>query len=220
MERYIYIFTNQFVLLQAHHRPSTSKFMFSNCDSGMTQTSPIAPVSSSPPPPQVTSPLIVSAVCWLVDSSQRDPSLRIVWSLPDQSSPGSSTKRGTSVQTSITAVSPWSRGKRSSLERTGGALVRREIPLYTRSRGARITSPPLAKPLSERRYGGKPCPENRNLRCDPRDQTCITMISINLSSNSFDEISCIVVAFTLFLIYWDVSKSSSMFFIDFKDLRS
>lgn len=44
-----------------------------------------------------------------------------------------------SVQTSITAVSPWSRSKRSSLERTGGALVRREIPLYTRSRGARIT---------------------------------------------------------------------------------
>lgn len=95
MERYIYIFTNQFVLLQAHHRPSTSKSTFSNCDSGMTQTSPIAPVSSPSPPPQVTSPLIVSAVCWLVDSSQRDPSLRIVWSLPDQSSPGSSTKRGT-----------------------------------------------------------------------------------------------------------------------------
>lgn len=60
-----------------------------------------------------------------------------------------------SVQTSITAVSPWSRGKRSSLERTGGALVRREIPLYTRSRGARITSPPPAKLLSEkRRYRG------------------------------------------------------------------
>lgn len=220
MERYIYIFTNQFVLLQAHHRPSTSKSTFSNCDSRMTQTSPIAPVSSPPPPPSY---FPINCLCRLLagrfQPTRSITANRLIFTRSIFPRIFHKT-RYPSVQTSITAVSPWSQGKRSSLERTGGALVRREIPLYTRSRGARITSPPPAKPLSERRYGGEPCPENRNLRCDPRDQTCITMIGINLSSNSFDEISCIVVAFTLFLIYWDVSESSSMFFIDFKDLRS
>lgn len=137
-----------------------SKSTFGNSDSGMTQTSPIAPVSL---PPQLTSPLIVSAVCWLVDSSQRDPSLRNRLIFTRSIFPGIFHKtRCPSVQTSITAVSPWSRGKRSSLERTGGALVRREIPLYTRSRGARITSPFHLQSYSQRR--GVTEGVNRNLR--------------------------------------------------------